>query len=48
MDASQLAARFFTRVETFGSPDVHWVRGTVAEKNPEVFSFTPEIVDANR
>ena len=38
----------FTRVETFGSPDVHWVRGTVAEKNPDVFSFTPEIVDANR
>ena len=38
----------FTRVETFGSPDVHWVSGTVAEKNPEVFSFTPEVVDANR
>jgi hypothetical protein len=38
----------FTRVETFGSPDVHWIRRTVAEKNSEVFSFTSEIVDANR
>ena len=38
----------FTRVETFGSPDVHWVRGIVDEKNPELFSFIPEIVEANR
>ena len=38
----------FTRVETFGSPEVHWVRGIVDEKNPEVFSFVPEFIEANR
>jgi hypothetical protein len=38
----------FARVETFGSPDVHWVRGIVDEENPELFSFVPEIVEANR
>ncbi len=38
----------FVRVETFGSPDVHWVRGIVDEKNPDVFRFVPETVEANR
>lgn len=37
----------FTRVETFGSPDVHWVRATVNPRNEEVFSFEPEIIEAN-
>ena len=37
----------FTRVETFGSPDVHWVRATVDPRDPEVFSFEPEIVEEN-
>ncbi|HKH12914.1 MAG TPA: metallophosphoesterase family protein [Rubrobacter sp.] len=37
----------FTRVETFGSPDVHWVRATVDPRDEEVFSFEPEIVQEN-
>ena len=38
----------FTRVETFGSPDVHWVRGIVDSNDPGLFRFVPEFVDANR
>ncbi|CAA9448828.1 MAG: putative transmembrane protein [uncultured Rubrobacteraceae bacterium] len=37
----------FTRVETFGSPNVHWVRASVDTHTPEVFSFRPEIVEEN-
>ena len=37
----------FTRVETFGHPDVHWVRVTVDPETPEVFSFTQQLVTAN-
>jgi hypothetical protein len=37
----------FTRVETFGSPDMHWVRASVDARDPEVFSFQPEIVEEN-
>ena len=37
----------FTRVETFGSPDVHWVRATVDPRDEGVFSFEPEIVEEN-
>lgn len=37
----------FTRVETFGSPDVHWVRASVDTRDPEVFTFQPEIVEEN-
>lgn len=37
----------FTRVESFGSPYVHWVRVTVDPDDPAVFSFRPEIVSAN-
>ncbi len=37
----------FTRVETFGSPDVHWVRATVDRRDEEVFSFEPEIIEEN-
>ncbi|MBA2712195.1 MAG: hypothetical protein H0U55_01380 [Rubrobacteraceae bacterium] len=37
----------FTRVETFGDQDVHWVRATVDTRDPEVFSFQPEIVEEN-
>ena len=35
----------FTRVETFGSPEVNWVRAMVDASDPEVFSFRPEVVD---
>ena len=38
----------FTRVETFGSPDVNWVRATVNISDPdEIFTFQPEIVEEN-
>lgn len=37
----------FTRVETFGSPDVHWVRASVDARDEEVFSFEPELVEEN-
>ena len=37
----------FTRVETFGNPDVHWVRVTVDPRKPNVFTFRPEIVAEN-
>lgn len=30
-----------TRVETFGSPDVRWIKATVDPRDPNVFSFTP-------
>jgi hypothetical protein len=34
----------FTRVENFGSPDVHWVRGSVDPRDPELFAFKPELL----
>ena len=33
-----------TRLQTFGSPLIHWVRVTVEPKNPNVFSVQPMIV----
>jgi len=38
----------FTRVETFGFPDTHWVKVTIDPKDPNVFSFHPQIVNKNR
>jgi hypothetical protein len=37
----------FTRVETFGHPDTHWVRAIVDPGDPNVFSFRQEIVKEN-
>jgi hypothetical protein len=37
----------FSRVETFGSPDVYWVRATVDPREEEVFSFEPQLVEEN-
>jgi hypothetical protein len=37
----------FTRVETFGTPDVHWIRVIVDSSDPSVFTFKPEIVKKN-
>ena len=37
----------FTRVETFGWPDSHWVRITVDTADPQLFRFKGEIVPAN-
>jgi hypothetical protein len=36
-----------TRVETFGSPDIHWVRAIVDDSDPGVFAFQPEIIKEN-
>jgi hypothetical protein len=37
----------FTRVETFGNPDVHWIRARVDARDPNVFSFEQRIVQQN-
>lgn len=37
----------FTRVETFGSPNLHWIKVSVNTKNPNVFTFEPMIVPGN-
>ncbi|MGH7960752.1 MAG: hypothetical protein ACRERD_02860 [Candidatus Binatia bacterium] len=47
MRINGFAVENFTRVETFGTPDVHWLRATVDSSDPNLFSFKQEIVDAN-
>jgi hypothetical protein len=37
----------FTRVETFGARNTHWVRATIDPSDPNLFSFQPRIVPAN-
>ena len=37
----------FTRVETFGSRNTHWVSATIDASNPRVFAFEPRLVTAN-
>jgi len=37
----------FTRVETFGYPDVHWVEASIDPTDPNVFVFKPRIVKKN-
>ena len=37
----------FTRVETFGSPDTHWIKVTVDPADAPMFSFKAEIVASN-
>src|SRR5689334_5160957 len=37
----------FTRLETFGSPNVHWVKVTVDPKERAVFVVHPQIVKGN-
>ncbi|MBM3529605.1 MAG: hypothetical protein FJX62_16075 [Alphaproteobacteria bacterium] len=44
---SNRAFENFTRVETFGSPDMHWVRITVDPAYSGLFRFQPEIVAEN-
>lgn len=38
----------FTRVETFGWPDSHWIRVSVDPTNPQLFTFTAQMVPGNR
>ncbi len=42
------AVENFTRVGTFGSPDIHWVRGTVHPGDANVLTFRQELIEANR
>lgn len=37
----------FTRVETFGSPNIHWVKVTVDPRSRNLFTFEPMIVPGN-
>ncbi len=37
----------FTRVETFGIPESHWVRVIVDSKDPNVFTYKEKIVEKN-
>jgi hypothetical protein len=37
----------FTRVETFGYPDVHWLRARVDPQDPNLFTFHIELVEEN-
>jgi hypothetical protein len=37
----------FTRVETFGARNTHWVSATIDVDNPELFVFTQRLVPAN-
>jgi hypothetical protein len=37
----------FTRLETFGWPDTHWVRVTIDPADPRLFAFKPEIIPDN-
>lgn len=38
----------FTRVQTFGSPNIHWVKVTVDPTDRDLFTVRQMIVDANR
>jgi hypothetical protein len=38
----------FTRVETFGAPNTHWIRVTMEHNDPNVFQFRQEIIKENR
>jgi hypothetical protein len=37
----------FTRVEVFGETDTHWVKVHVDPNDPNIFTISPQIVDAN-
>jgi hypothetical protein len=37
----------FTRVETFGNPDTHWVLVTVDPGNAQLFRFEAKIIQGN-
>jgi hypothetical protein len=37
----------FTRVETFGAANTHWVEATIDPRATPMFRFTPRIVPSN-
>lgn len=45
-DAKNIRVDNFTRVETFGSPDVNWLRVVVDPRDPNVFVFKQALLDA--
>jgi len=45
-DATHMLTNF-TRVQTFGSPNIHWIKVNVDAASRNVFSFHPMIVAAN-
>jgi hypothetical protein len=45
--AGEPALENFKRVETFGTPDHHWLHVTAEPNDPNVFTFRPRIVAAN-
>jgi hypothetical protein len=45
-DNGQVVAKF-TRVETFGASNTHWVAATVDPSDPNLFEFSPRIVPGN-
>jgi hypothetical protein len=47
IDATHLLPNF-TRVQTFGSPNIHWLRVTADASTSDVFTFHPMIVEANK
>ena len=47
MDEDPRTVENFTRVETFGSPYIHWVRIGVDPEDRDVFSFHPEVIREN-
>ncbi len=47
MDARDRRVMNFTRVETFGTPDVHWVKAIIDPSDPNLFRFEPVLVKAN-
>jgi len=44
---SQRVVENFTRVETFGYQDTHWIRVTIDPDDPNVFRFSQQIVQEN-
>ncbi len=47
-DSAEPRLENFTRVETFGNPNTHWVKATVDANNPNVFTFEQMVVEKNR
>ena len=42
--STQAVIRNFTRVETYGSPWMGWIKATVDAKDPQVFRFEPRLL----
>lgn len=47
LDSRKQMVENFTRVQTFGDAETHWVEAEVDAKDPNVFTFRPRIVAAN-